>query len=113
MDYTELAFIAKKKKISIESIAKELGYSRQWLHDGLKTFTEDKIMQICKILGITPNEYFGYETEGISNSMIAKNIGGDNTQNSNEAIKALKDQLKEKDKQINRLLAIIERNNLK
>lgn len=57
---------------------------------------------------MTPNEFFGWNSEATGN--VATNIfGGTNTQNSNEAIKALGDQLREKDRQISRLLAIIEK----
>lgn len=113
MDYNELTFIAKQKKITLEKLAKMIGLkSRQGLQSGVqnKSLEWAKIEELCKTLGFSPNELFGWDSQNQNGSgNYASHISGGNTQNSNEAIIALKDQLKEKDKQINRLLAIIEK----
>lgn len=112
MTYNDLLFLVKEKEMSIKSLAKEI----EMTSTGLKKAFEEKTLQwkkmesLCKIFGVTPNQFMGWPIEAqVSSGNYASHISGGNTQNSNEAIKALRDQLKEKDKQINRLLAIIER----
>lgn len=123
MNYNELSFIAKNKKITIGQLATEIGLTRGGFKDAIekKTLNWEKMYALCSILSITPNELLGFpNADNSSNGNFAVNISGGNTQNSNEAILALKDELKEqraiikeKDKQINRLLTVIERNKLK
>ncbi|MBQ8958095.1 MAG: hypothetical protein IJ057_06290 [Bacteroidales bacterium] len=117
MDYNELKSIIQKNKKKIKDAAKIAGYAENsWkvaYNDGTMSFS--KVPLLCEFIGISPNEFYGWEEESQSfgNGNYASHISGGNTQNSNEAIKALKDQLKEKDKQIDRLLKIIEKNKLK
>ena len=117
MDYNELKSLLTKNNVSINEAASLLGYKEE--NSFKPSFVSGKmhfsrVPLLCKLAQITPNEFFDWEVDGVGGSgNYASHIIGGNTQNSNEAIKALKDQLKEKDKQINRLLAIIERNNLK
>lgn len=124
MNYNELKFLATEKGYTIESFAHEIGISPAGLKKGIDSckLGMDYIIKICNVLSITPNKFFGWEndTQVIGNGIFASHVSGGNTQNSNEAILALKDELKaqraiikEKDKQINRLLTIIERNKLK
>lgn len=119
MNYNELTFLAKEKNITLTSLAKEIGMTPTGFKPAIerKTLPWEKIETLCGILNITPNDLFGWSQESVSgNGNYAANISGGNTQNSNEAILALREELKsqraiikEKDKQINRLLAIIER----
>lgn len=116
MTYNDLFFLAKEKEISIASLANDIGMTSNGLKKSFesKKLPWEKIEALCGIFGLTPNQILGWPSEAQNGSgNYAANISGGNTQNSNEAIKALKDQLKEKDKQINRLLAIIEKNKLK
>lgn len=123
MNYNELTFLAKEKNITLTSLAKEIGMTPTGFKPAIerKTLPWEKIETLCGILNITPNDLFGWSQESVSgNGNYAANISGGNTQNSNEAILALREELKsqraiikEKDKQINRLLAIIEKNKLK
>lgn len=115
MNYNELTFLAKNKKITLAKLAEGIGLTRQGLQTGIerKTLTWEKIASLCTTLEITPNALFGW-SEIEPGSQVATNIfGGHNEQNSNESIIALNGQLKEKDKQIDRLLKIIEANTLK
>jgi DNA-binding Xre family transcriptional regulator len=123
MNYNELTFLAKEKNITLTSLAKEIGMTPTGFKPAIerKTLPWEKIETLCGILNITPNDLFGWSQESVSgNGNYAANISGGNTQNSNEAILALREELKsqraiikEKDKQINRLLAVIEKNKLK
>lgn len=110
MKYSELKSILANKEITIADFCKQLQFTRQGLQKSLDTgmFPSNKVIAACQILKITPNEFMGWQTNSGS-SVMATNIGGSNQQNSNETISAFREQLKEKDKQINRLLAIIEK----
>lgn len=113
MTYNELTFLAKEKKITMSQLAVEIGFSRGGFKDSIekRTMPWDKILSLCQILGISPNELLGWETATVPvNGNYASHVSGGNTQNSNETIAALSDQLKEKDKQIDRLLKILEKN---
>lgn len=114
MNYNDLVILAKQKKLSVTEFAKQIGMTRQGLQTATtnQTMAMDKIINVCRVLGITPNEFFEWEDSNASPGVYASNISGINTQNSNEAIKALKDQLKEKDRQISRLLSLIERRDM-
>lgn len=109
MNYNEIAFLAKEKKITLANLAEQLGITRQGLQTTIErgSFPINKVVPLCQILGISPNELLGWETAPGGN--YAAHIGGSNTQNSTEVITALSAQLKEKDRQIDRLLKIVER----
>ena len=109
MNYNEIAFLAKEKKITLANLAEQLGITRQGLQTTIErgSFPINKVVPLCQILGISPNELLGWETAPSGN--YAAHIGGSNTQNSTEAITALSAQLKEKDRQIDRLLKIVEK----
>lgn len=122
MDYNELKSIIQKNKKKVKDAAKIAGYAENsWkvaYEDGTMSFS--KVPLLCEFIGISPNEFFGWESTPNGGGNYASHISGGNTQNSNEVIQALMTELKEKggiikekDKQINRLLTIIERNKLK
>ena len=118
MDYNDITNLAKRKKITLSILAKECGLqSRQGLQSSIqgKSIKMENIELLCNYLGFSPNQFFGWEEEtpSVGSGNFASHITGGNTQNSNEAIKTLRDQLKEKDKQIDRLLKIIEKGKMK
>ncbi len=117
MKYNRLKILLAERQIQITDFSEQLKMTRQGLQRSLDSdkLPYDKVLLCCQLLGISPNEFFGWDggVPSFGSGNYASHVSGGNTQNSNEAIQALKDQLKEKDKQINRLLAIIERNNLK
>lgn len=116
MNYNKLKSILSERKIIVADFSKQLKMTRQGLQKSLNKgdLPYKKIQQCCNLLSISPNDFFewGEPVAGV----YASNISGVNTQNSNEAILALREELKEKggiikekDKQINRLLTIIEK----
>lgn len=112
MTYNDLFFLAKEKGISIKSLAKDIDMTSTGLKKAFegKTLAWEKIESLCGIFDLTPNQLLGWTTDAQNGSgNYASNISGVNTQNSNEAIKALKDQLKEKDRQISRLMTMLEK----
>ena len=72
MEYSELAYLAKQKKISIASIAEAMGMTRQGFHAGIVngSFTQEKIMRLCQILGISPNEFMGWNEYDVKSDLI-------------------------------------------
>lgn len=124
MDYSELKSHLTKEKITVKQVALQLGFSNEnnfkpSFESGALPFS--KVPLLCQLAHISPNELFDWdESNLVGNGNYASHISGGNTQNSNESIQALREELKsqraiikEKDKQINRLLVIIERNKLK
>lgn len=111
MNYNELTFLAKEKKITMSELAKQIGMTLTGFKPSIEngTFPINKVLPLCQMLGISPNELLGWP-EHESGGNYAANIGGSNTQNSTETITALGAQLEEKDRQIDRLLKIIEKN---
>lgn len=111
MKYNDLKTLLTERKIKIADFAAQLKMTRQGLQRSLDSdlLPAGKVLLCCKLLGMSPDEFFGWEPSTPTIGVYASNISGVNTQNSNEAIKALKDQLKEKDKQISRLLTLLEK----
>ena len=109
MEYNDLMILAKQKKILQKDLCQRLDITPAGFKRGIEkgTLPINKVVPLCQILGISPNELLGWETAPSGN--YAAHIGGSNTQNSTEAITALSAQLKEKDRQIDRLLKIVER----
>lgn len=122
MNYNKLKSILAERKIKVADFCEQLQITRQGLQKSLNNglLPYDKVLQCCRLLDVSPNDFFEWADASSGNGNYAANISGGNTQNSNEAILALRSELKEKgaiikekDKQINRLLTIIERNRLK
>ena len=112
MEYNDLMILAKQKKILQKDLCVRLDITPAGFKRGIEngTFPINKVVPLCQILGISPNELLGWETATVPvNGNYASHVSGGNTQNSNETIAALSDQLKEKDKQIDRLLKIVEK----
>ena len=116
MKYNKLKIILAERQIQITDFSEQLKMTRQGLQRSLDAdkLPYDKVVECCKLLGMTPNEFFEWETAVGINGVYASNISGVNTQNSDTAILALRDelreqraQLKEKDRQIARLLDLL------
>ena len=118
MDYSELLFLIKKKGLILVDVCKEIGITPNGFRKGIESgsLALRYIKPTCEAIGISPNELFNWENVNSITGVYASNISGINNQNSNEAIMALKDELKEqravikdKDKQIKKLMSIIEK----
>lgn len=62
MDYNKLKELIKSKKIKIKDFAIDLGYTTtQGFQKAIenKTLTETKILKLCNMFSISPNEWFG------------------------------------------------------
>ena len=113
MNYNELTFIAKENNYTMSKLAEEIGFSRVWLKESIekKTIPWAKMAILCEKLAISPNELMDWPVPTGGN--YAAHIQGNNTQNSTEAITVLAQQLDKKDREINRLLTILEKFKLK
>lgn len=114
MNYNELTFLAKEKKITMSQLANDIGMTLTGFRTSIETrkLPWEKMDILCKILDITPNELMDWPTASAGGNYAAY-IHGNNTQNSNEAIGIIAKQLDKKDKEIDRLLLIIEKFKLK
>ena len=122
MNYNKLKSILSERKITVADFSEQLQMTRQGLQKSLDNglLPYEKVLLCCQLLSISPNDFFEWQDTAFGNGNYASHISGGNTQNSNEAILALREELKEKggiikekDKQINRLLGIIERKKFK
>lgn len=111
MDYNELKLLAESKKTMIKEVAESLGMTSNGFKRGIenRTLPFSKVEELCKMFQFSPNFFFGWPEQPVQGGVYAANITGGNTQNSSEAIRVLADQLKEKDRQITRLLKLLDK----
>jgi len=107
MNYNELRKIMAVNQISVQSFADEVNITPEGFKRGIEkqSLAIRYVVPICKALCITPNQLFDYAEKQICKQ--TQNGGVGNTQIVEAGITALQEQLREKDKQINDLLAII------
>lgn len=109
MDYGIIREICRVNKISLQTVAKEAGLTAEGLKRGFErdSLAVKYILPICKSLCISPNRLFGYEEQRKTvNQTQTGGVG--NTQIVQEGFSALHEQLQEKDRQITKLLYIME-----
>ena len=107
MTYNELQNIAAKQRITLKDIAASMNLTPQGLRTSFvnQSFPIGKVLPLCKIIGISPNEFFGITATDRHNSQTA--IGFANTNNSDLVILTLREELKQKNEQINSLLRLL------
>lgn len=112
MNYSEIKRIAESKKITMRELAKELGMTS----NGLKRSIENDAMSIKTVknlvflLGITFAEFFDEATSQVNNGNITGQMvvgHGNMTMGDTSEVLFLRQQIKEKDKQIADLLTLI------
>lgn len=109
MTYNELQNLCEKRKMQIKEVTDALGMTYTGLRDALNrdTLSIKKLVPLCQLLGISPNDFFkwGSERESIYNTT---QVGMLNNQNVGiMGIDILKEQLSQKDAYIKDLLEII------
>ena len=135
MTYNELKNITNVKNLQLKQVAEGIGMSRQGLQTSIEnqTLPISKVLDLCKMLGITPNDFFGVNNETVSQSVNSNSgtvtvTGIDRRQYYSDSPDVLKaqvelleerikekdsqikekdSQIKEKDSQINSLLSIL------
>lgn len=107
MTYSELSDICEQRRILLKNVAENSGLTYDGLRNGMnkQSLGMTKIMKICEYVGITPNQFFGYET---SNTINATQYGISNSQNIGAmGVEILQQQLATKDEQIKQLLQLL------
>ena len=114
MNYSELKNIAKSKKILLKEIADSMNVSAEGLKYSIEnnTLPINKLLELCKILNITPADFFGTTGTTIkgNRNIVGSNINKSTIDNrhyysdSPDVLKAqievLEERIKEKDSQI-------------
>jgi len=111
MNYSELYFLVNQKGFTIKSLCEQIGMTSTGFKRSieLKTFSWKSIEALCSLLSITPHQLMGWPDEKAESGNYTPLITGGNSQTSNETIRMLREQLKEKDKQISRLMTMLEK----
>jgi len=109
LSYTELMDILDDKNILQKDLAESLEMSRVGFKGAIEngTLQISKVNDLCRIIGISPNDFFCYS--GSNGNHQTQNGGIGNTQIVETGFEALKEQLKAKDSQIDRLLKLLEK----
>ena len=107
MNYNELRKIMAVNQISVQSFADEVQITPEGFRRGMdrQSLAIRYVVPICKALCITPNQLFDFADNKTTTQ--TQNGGVGNTQIVDTGITALQEQLKEKDRQIARLLDIV------
>ena len=108
MTYSELSDLCYTRKKSLTSIAECANMTLRGFRDGMnkQTLSIKAILPICKELGISPNDFFGFD--GKSTTYNTNQVGVVNSQNIGSAgIEILQQQLQTKDEQIKQLLQLL------
>ncbi len=114
MNYNKLKSIAESKKITIRDLAESVGMSS----NGLKRSIENETMSIktakklCFTLGITISEFFEESASQVNNGNITGQMvvgTGNMKMGDSTEVAFLRQQIKEKDRQINELINILKK----
>ena len=110
MNYNELKTFLDGKKITMKDFCEQLGITRQGIQKSLDTgnFPMGKVVEICKMFHFSPNYFFGWDEATTVVGNYASHISGVNSQDA-EALKVMAEQLREKDKQIYKLMNLLEK----
>lgn len=107
LTYEELTDICAQKQITITEVSNRVQMSLNGLRKAMRNnaLTADKLILVCQVLDITPNQFFGIpEKDG---NVQVQNGGVKNVQRMDVGTAILQEQLRIKDEQINKLLNII------
>lgn len=109
MDYEQFKNICRINKIAMQDLADEIGMTQDGLKKGLLSggLAIRYVLPLCKLLAMTPNRFFGIEEKTTTSQ--TQNGGVGNTQIMESGMAALQEQLREKDKQIDKLLILLEK----
>ena len=110
LSYNQLQTICEKKRLTITFVAESAGLTLSGLRKGIQkcSLSANVIVPLCKALGITPNDFFEIKTD--TGDTGCNKYGKNQTINQipnelTETIAILREQLKEKDAQINNLIS--------
>ena len=112
MKYTKLKSLLYQKEITVAEFCEKLQLTRQGLQKSLDNdlLPYNKVAKCCEILGISPNEFFEWEIEQAPPMPYMAAEGFMAGAPKSKELSALLNQLAVKDREIDRLLRIIEAN---
>lgn len=108
MTYSELSDICDAKRILLKNVAENSGLTYDGLRNGMikKSLGMTKVLRICEAVGITPNQFFGWNEEKATYN--TNQVGMVNNQNIGAiGVEILQQQLATKDEQIKQLLQLL------
>lgn len=108
MTYSELSDICDAKRILLKNVAESSGLTYDGLRNGMikQSLGMIKVLRICEAVGITPNQFFGWnEEKSTYNNSLVGVVNNQNIGTSN--IELLHQQLAVKDEQIKQLLQLL------
>lgn len=110
MTYNDLSDICDAKRILLKNVAESSGLTYDGLRNGMikQSLGMTKVLRICEAIGITPNQFFGWNEE--KSTYNTNQVGMVNNQNIGAAgIEILQQQLQTKDEQIKILLELLKK----
>ena len=103
MNYSEIQDLCERRKTTVSDISCRIGMSYTGFKNSLETgkMNANKVVLLCKELGITPNTFFGWEKIDPV-TYVDSNVqnGNNNVQYIMSTVDVLRDQLAAKDSQI-------------
>lgn len=108
MTYSELSDICESKRILLKNVADKSGLTYDGLRNGMikQSLGMTKVIRICEVVGITPNQFLGWNEE--KTTYNTTQVGMMNNQQIGAAgIEILQQQLQTKDEQIKQLLNLL------
>ena len=108
LTYSEICDICAAKKITVTKLAEKVEMTLHGLKAGLQrqTLSSQVIYLVCKELGLTPNQFFRWESNG--DTFNTTQVGVMNSQNiGSNGIEILQQQLAVKDEQIDKLINLL------
>ena len=111
MNYKHLKNLAEARKIMIKDIAESLGMTPNGFKVSIETekFPIGKVKELCLMLGITAAEFFDEVSNQVNNGNITGQMvvgHGNMTMGDASEVLFLRQQIKEKDRQIADILAV-------
>lgn len=107
LDYSEIKALAKQQGVTIRHLCNLVNMTDNGFKSSIETgnFAAKNVILICEKLKISPNEFFGFDT---NSSLTINQSGMQNSQTNNlSSISALEKQLEVKDQQIDKLLSML------
>lgn len=116
MNYSQLQNLLDKKRMLVKEVYEKLGMTYDGFRNSIErqTLPLKRVMPLCEILEITPNQFFGVEDLQKTVNNTAVQVGGRSNimQYERKSLDIMERQLKEKDKQIESLLSLLHKQNI-
>ena len=114
MTYKDLKNLAESRKIMLKDIAESLGMTPNGFKVSIETekFPIGKLKELCYLLGISAAEFFDESSNQVNNGNITGQMvvgTGNMKMGDSSEVAFLRQQIKEKDRQINELINILKK----